>query len=86
MVVRSAVFLKTFLRTRSPARNVRYFTCLLYELAALCWYDAMHTTAASRSSSAISKSFAMALVLAFSGISVRSVGIPTSVGIMASIP
>ena len=86
MVVGSAMFLKTFLRTRSPARNVSYFTCLLYELVDLCWYDAMHTTAASRSSSTISKSFAMALILAFSGISVRSVGIPISVGIMASIP
>ena len=61
----SIVFSKTFLRTRSPAQNVHYFTCLLYELAALCWYDVMRTVGASRSSFSMSKSLAMASVLAF---------------------
>ena len=42
--------------------------------------------AASWSSSTISRSFVMALVLVFPGISVRSVGIPIYVGMMASIP
>ena len=80
------MFSKTFLRTRCSAWNVRYFTCLLYELAALCWYNAMRIVAASWISFAMSKSFAMASVLAFSGSSIQSVGILISVGIMASIP
>ena len=67
--VGSAVFSKTFLNSRSLARNI-CFTCLLYEFVALYWYDAMHTAAASQSSSGLSKSFVMASILAFSAISV----------------
>ena len=58
---------------------------MLYKLASLCWYDAIHTAAASRNSSAISKSLVMASALASSGILVRSVGIPIFMGIIASI-
>ena len=50
------------------------------------WYNAIHTTAASRSSSAMSKSFITDSVFDYSGISVRSMGIPISVGTIASIP
>ena len=82
----SDVFSKTHLRTGSPARNIRCFTRLLYRFVILCWYDAIRTAAASRNLSIISKSLARASVLASSGISVRSVGIPIYVGIMASIP
>ena len=42
--------------------------------------------AVSRSSSAVSYSFIMDSVFDCSGISVQSVGIPISVGIIASIP
>ena len=62
-VAGSVMFSKTFLKTRSPAQNVRCFTCLLYELVALCWYDAMRTVVASRSLSTMSKYFPMASVL-----------------------
>ena len=81
-----AVFSKILLKTRSPSWNVRGFTCLLYRFANLCWYDTIRTTAASRSSSAISRSLVTASALAFSGILVQSVVIPISVGIIASIP
>ena len=43
-------------------------------------------TAASRSSSFVSRSLAMALAFAFLGISARMVGIVISMGLMASIP
>ena len=48
-------------------------------------YDAVHTAAASRNSSVISKSLVMVSTLAFSGILVQNVGIPISVRIIASI-
>ena len=80
------MFSNTFLKTRSPARNASGFTCPFYRFVSLCWYDAIHTTAALRSSSVISKSLVMASALDFLGILVRSVGIPISVGIIASIP
>ena len=51
-----AVFSKTLLKTRSPSWNVRGFTCLLYRLTSLYWYDTIHTTIALRSSSSISRS------------------------------
>ena len=82
----SVVFSNTLLKTRSPAQNVRGFTCLLYRFVSLCRYDAICTAVASRSLSVISKSLVTVSTLAFLGISVRSVGIPISVGIIASIP
>ena len=71
------MFLKTFLRTKSPGCNIRGFTRLLYRLASLRWYDAIRTAAASLNSSAMSRS-----LITYSGISFRSVGIPISVGII----
>ena len=46
----------------------------------------MRTTAASRSSSVVYRSLAMALAFAFLGIFARMVGILIFVGMMASIP
>ena len=46
----------------------------------------MHTAVSSRSSSLMSKSLAMALAFAFSGISAHMVGIPIFMGMTASIP
>ena len=80
------VFSKTFLKTRSPSRNVYGFTRLLYRFVNLCCYDAIRTTTALWSSSVISRSVVTTSALASLGISVRSVGIPISVGIVASIP
>ena len=81
----SVVFSKTFLRTRSPGLNIG-FTCLLYRFASLRWYDAIHTAAASPSSFAMSWSLITDSVFNCLGISVRSVGIPISIGSIASIP
>ena len=80
------VFSKTILKTNSPGRNIRGFTRWLCKFASLCWYHIMRIVAASRSSSIMSKSLAMASTFAFSGISARMVGIPIYVGMMASIP
>ena len=80
------VFSKALLRTNSLALNVRGFTRRLCQLANLYWYEAMHTTATSRSSSAVSRSLIMASMLASSGIPVRMVDIPIYVGMIASIP
>ena len=80
------MFSKTLLKTRSPSRNVSGFTCLFYRFVSLCWYDTIHTAAALRSSSVISKSLVMASALDFLGVLVRSVGILISVGIIAYIP
>ena len=79
------MFSKTCLKTKSLCRNVRGFTRRLCKFDSLC-YDAKRTTAASRSSSVVSRSLAMASTFAFSGISARMVGIPISMGMMASIP
>ena len=46
----------------------------------------MRTPVASRSSSMVSRSLAMVSAFAFSGISVRMMGILIYVGMMASIP
>ena len=46
----------------------------------------MRIAAASRSSSVVFKSLAMALTFSFSRISTRTMGIPSSLGMMASIP
>ena len=81
-----AVFSKTILKTNSPALNARDFTCWLCKFASLCWYDAMCTAAASRSSSVMSKSLVIVLVFTSSKIYVRMVGIPISIGMIASIP
>ena len=80
------MFSKTRLKTKSLGRNVRGVTCWLCEFASLYWYDTMHTVAASQSSLVVSMSLAMASAFAFSGISARMVGIPISMGMMASIP
>ena len=80
------MFFKTFLRTRSLGWNIRGFTRLLYRFASLRWYDAIRTAAASRSSSVMFRSLITDSVFDCSGISVRSVGIPISVGTIASIP
>ena len=83
---RLVVFSKTLLKTNSPGRNVRVFIRRLCKFASLCWYDTMRTTAASWSSSIVSRSLAMASVFSFSGIYARIVGIPIFVGMMTSIP
>ena len=80
------MFSKTFLRTKSHGWNIRGFTCLLYRFASLRWYDAICTAVASRSSSAMSRSVITDSIFDYSGISVRSVGIPISVRTIASIP
>ena len=80
------MFSKTLLRTNSLGRNVRDFTHWLWKFASLYWYDAMRPAVASWSSSIVSRSLAMASAFAFSGISARTVGIPISMGMMASIP
>ena len=80
------MFSKTLLKTNSLARNVCGFTRRLCKFASLRWYDVMLTAAASRSSSVVSRSLAMALAFAFSGIFVHMVGILISVGMIASIP
>ena len=80
------MFLKTFLRTKSPGWNIQGFMHLLYRFASLRWYDAIRTAAALRSSSAMSKSLITDSVFDCSGISVRSMGIPISVGTIAFIP
>ena len=71
--------------TNSPALNIRGLTRRLCKLANLCWYDYIRMVAASRSSSAVSKSLITALVFVFSGIFIRMVGIPFFVGMIASI-
>ena len=80
------MFLKIFLRTRSPRWNIRGFTRLLYRFSSLRWYDAIRTAAASRSSSAMSRSLIIDSVFDYSGIPIQSVGIPNYVGTIASIP
>ena len=80
------MFSKTLLKTNFLVRNVRGFTHRLYKFASLCWYDAIRTAAASRSSSIVSKSLATTSTFVFSGIFVYTVGIPIYVGMMASIP
>ena len=79
------MFSKTLLKTNSSARNVRRFTRQLCKFSSLYWYDAIRTTTDSRSSSVVSRSLAIASAFAFLGISVRIVGIPISVKMMASI-
>ena len=59
---------------------------LLYRFSSLRWYDAISTTAASRSSSTMSRYLITDSVFDCSGISVQSVGIPISVWTIASIP
>ena len=81
-----AVFLKTLLKTKSPSWNVRGFTRLLYRFSILCWYDVIHIAAAFLSSFDISRSLVTTSALTYLGILVQSVGIPISMGIMASIP
>ena len=80
------MFSKILLKNNSPALNVRSFTRWLSKFASLCWYDAMRTTAASRSSSVVFRSLVRALTFASTGTSVRMVGIQISVGLIASIP
>ena len=81
-----AVFSKTLLRTNSPTLNICGFTRWLCKLANLCWYEVIRTAAASRSSSTVSRSLITALVFASSRIFIQMVGIPISVGMIASIP
>ena len=83
--VRLDVYSKTLLRTNFLALNVRSFTRHLCQLANLYWYEAMHMAAASQSLSAMSRSLIMASMLASSGIPIRMVGIPISVGMITSI-
>ena len=80
------VFSKTRLKTKSPGRNVHGFTRRLCKFASFCWYDAMNTAVVSWSSLVMSRSLALASAFSFSGISAYMVGIPISVGMMASIP
>ena len=80
------MFSKTFLKTKSPGWNIRGFTSLLYRFASLWWYDAIRTAAASLSLFAMSRSLITDLVFGCSGISIWSMGIPTSAGTIASIP
>ena len=86
LFARLAVFSKTLLKTNSPARNVWGFTCQLCKFFSLCWYDAIRTAAAYQSLSVVSKSLAMTSAFSFLTIFVRTVGIPNSTRMMASIP
>ena len=52
----------------------------------MLWYDSIHTAVASRGSSVLSRSLTTVSTFDCSGKLVRSVGIPISVGTMASIP
>ena len=81
-----AVFSKTLLKTNSLSRNVCDFTRWLWKFASLYWYDVIRTATASQSSSVVSRSLAMASTFAFLGIYAHTVGIPISIGMMASIP
>ena len=82
-----AVFSKTLLKTNSPTRNVRGFTLRLCKFASLYWYDVNICIAAgSRSSLVVSRSLGTASAYSFSRIYVRTMGIPISMGMMASIP
>ena len=83
---RLAVFSKTLLKTNSPARNVRGFTRRLSKFSSLYWYDAICTAAASQSLLVVSRSLATTSAFSFLTIYVRTVGIPISTGMMASIP
>ena len=80
------VFSKTLLKTNYPGRNVRGFTRRLCKFVSLYWYDDMRIASASQSSSVMSRSLAMASPFAFLGIYARTVGIPISMGMIASIP
>ena len=80
------MFSKTLRKTNSLGRNVHGFTHRLCKFASLCWYDAIRTAVASRSSSVVSRSLAMVSAFAFLEIFARTVDIPISVGMMASIP
>ena len=73
------MFLKTLLKTMSPAQNARSLTHLLYRFVIICWYNVICTVATSRNLFVISTSLAMASVLASSRIFVRSVGTLISV-------
>ena len=81
-----AVFSKTLLKTNSSGTNVRGFTHQLCKFSSLYCYDAISTIAASRSSSIVSRSLAMASKFSFLGISFPMVDSPIFVGMMASIP
>ena len=81
-----ALFSKTLLKTNSLGRDLRSFTRRLCKFSNLYWYEAMRTNAASRSSSFVSRSLAMASTFALSRIYARTMGIPIYVGMMASIP
>ena len=80
------VFSKTLLRTNSPTLNVHSFTRRLCQLSNLYWYEAMRMAVASQSSLAVSRSLIMDSMLVSLGISIRIVGIPISMGMIASIP
>ena len=56
------------------------------QVASLCWYDAIRIAVVYWSSSIVSRSLAMASTFALLGISVHTMGILISVGMMASIP
>ena len=79
-----AVFSKTLHKTSSQSRNVCDFTRLLYRFVNFCWYDAIHIAATSRSLPVISRSLVTTSTLASSRISVRSVSISISMGILVS--
>ena len=78
------MFLKTFLRTRSPGWNILGFNRLLYRFASLRWYKAIRIAVAFLSSSAMFRSLITDSVFDCSSISVWSMGIPISVGTIAS--
>ena len=80
------MFSKNFLRTRSPRWNIRGFTHMLYRFSSLRWYDAIRIASVLPNSFAVSRSLITDSIIDCSGILVRSVGIPISVGIIASIP
>ena len=80
------MFSKTFLKTNSLARNVCGFTRRLCKFTCLYWYDVIRTIVASRSSSIVSRSLAMASTFTFSRTFVLTMGISISMGMMASIP
>ena len=81
-----AVFSKTLFKTNSSGRKVRSITRWLWKFTSLRCYDSMRIASTSRSSSVVSRSLAKASAFAFLGIFARTMAIPISMGMMASIP
>ena len=81
-----AVFSKILIKINSSNLNACDFTHWLCRFANFCWYDDMDIAVAFQSLSVVSRSLVIASPFASSEISVRMVGIPIFVKMIASIP